>query len=316
LSQPVILLIMDDAKQTAAIARAIEAATMHRPLHVAKGESAVLWAGANDCDVCVVDYDLPGISGLETLVRIHQRKPNLPVIMLSGAASERVAIDAFHAGVLDYVPKKSGYADAIARLVLDAVKGDSATNITALPTGQVDVPEQLLQPTYQHRLRVIGRQLDLYSYRSIHLLEVAGGFLVRASAAGNRTPEALEFPDRDFRQLAIAAVRARGDGEHARSASRLLPTGYEDYLRMVGARLDAQLAEAVTIAELDGFVAVGGITRVDETGQTTVGPFQWLQRDADISYLLDEAYHRRSQPARRGGLFRSLGGGSASSASQ
>ncbi len=168
------------------------------------------------------------------------------------------------------------------------------------------IPAGLLQLTYQNRLRVIGRQLDLYGYRTVTILEVAGGFLVRGAASGSRTPEALEFLDQDFPQLLRNAFNARGEGEHRRSTSTLLPTGYEDFLRALGHRLDTQYAEAVTVTELDSFVAVGGVVRVDATGQTGFGPLQWLLRTDDIAYLLDEAFRRRAAVAepRRGSFLR------------
>jgi hypothetical protein len=73
----------------------------------------------------------------------------------------------------------------------------------------------------------------------------------------------------------------------------MLPTGYEDFLRAIGYRLDEHAAEATTISELDELVVVGGVGRVDEFGNTRYGPLQWLLREAEISFLLNEAYRRR-----------------------
>lgn len=50
---------------------------------------------------------------------------------------------------------------------------------------------------------------------------------------------------------------------------------------------------AVTISELDDFVAVGSVAKVDATGQATAGPRQWLLREDDTTYMLDGAYRRR-----------------------
>lgn len=310
MSEPVILLIEPDAQQAAAVARAIEGTLLRRPMHVTSGEAAILWLTAHEAQVCVLDYDLPGISGLETMARIHQRRPGLPVVMMSSEGSEQVAIDAFHAGVADYVPKRANFPQAVAHLVAQIARTGSTDNLAPLPVALPDVADALLQPNYQNRLRVIGRQLDLYGYRGLHLLEVAGGFLVRATPAGGRTPEALEFPDRDFAAMVASAVRARGEGESRRSASPLLPSGYEDFLRAAGWRLDQRHAEAITVAELEGFVAVGGAARVEGYGETALGPFQWLWRGEEIAFVLDEAWHRRgSSPQaqqRRGGLFAKL----------
>lgn len=308
MSAPVILVVEDDAAHAAAVTRAIEALAVPRPHLVNSGEAAVLWIGANPCDACVLDYDLPGIDGLETLARIRQRRPDLPVVMTSSAASERVAIAAFHAGVLDYVPKARGYAETVAQLVrqaLQASDGDVPPAPAPVVTG---VPPQLAAPTYQNRLRVIGRQLDLYNYQSVNIMEVAGGFLVRAMSAGSRAPEALEFADRDFPGQVAAAVAARGGGERKRTPLPLLPTGYEDFLRAIGRRLDAAHAEAVTLTDLGSFIAVGGVGATDSYNQVVMAPLQWLMRPDDITFLLDESYRRRAAVAdRRPLLNRVLG---------
>jgi DNA-binding NarL/FixJ family response regulator len=311
MSQPVVLLVEDDVAIARRIAVAIETSVLgSRPVHVTSGEDAVLWIGANDCDICLLDYDLPGINGLETLARIQQRRPELPVIMLSDAQSEQVAVAAFRARVADFVPKRAGFEESVAQLVAQ-LAGSAPRPASAAPAlDGAGIPAGLTQLTYQNRLRVIGRQLDLYGYRGATILEVAGGFLVRGAAAGSRTPEALEFLDRDFPQLLRAAYDARGEGERQRSTSALLPTGYEDFLRALGQRFDDRFAEAVTVTELDSFVAVGGVAKVDATGQTGFAPLQWLMRADDITYLLNEAFRRRAPvPESKRGAFlgRALG---------
>ena len=155
-------------------------------------------------------------------------------------------------------------------------------------------PRALLLSTYQDRLRVIGRQLDLSGLGAVNLLEVPGGFLVRAMRPQARSPEALEFPHDEFPALISRAIAARGEGERQQRPHPLLPTGYEDFLRALGYRLDLQRAEAITVTELGGFVAVGGLSTVETYQQTTIGPFQVLLRSEDIMALLDEAFRRRA----------------------
>ncbi|HEU5422952.1 MAG TPA: hypothetical protein VFU72_05385 [Nitrolancea sp.] len=152
------------------------------------------------------------------------------------------------------------------------------------------------QPTYQNRLRVIGRQLDLGRFRAINLLEIGGGFLVRALTSSNRLAEALEFPHSEFRDSVARAIAARGEGERQHPAHPLLPTGYEDFLRALGYRLDEQHAEAIAVTELEGFIAVSGVAKRDRISQTSIAPFQTLLRADDIVALLDEAFRRRGAP--------------------
>ena len=293
MSQPTILLVEDEPAVASRIRTAIATHFYSAVAHVTSGESAVLWVGANSCDLCLLDYGLPGINGLETLVRIQQRRPDLPVIMLSDAASEHIAVAAFRAKVADFVPKEAGFERIVAQRSQQIV-GHAArySDASASTTGPA-IPDDLLRPTYQNRLRLIGRELDHSGYRGVTILEVAGGFLARGTQSGSRSPEALEFPDQNFLQLVQSAFAARGEGERKRASSLLLPTGYEDFLRALGYRLDTHMAAAVSVTELEGFVAVGGVAKVEASEQTNVGPLQWLMRADDIAYLLDEAFRRR-----------------------
>ena len=293
MSAPCILLVEDNPKHAQLVAQAVTHRTPGRLTHVPTGDAAITHISKHRCDVCLLDYTLPGINGLETLARIHQRQPHLPVVMMSDAAAVDVAVSAFHAGVVDYVVKQRGFQDLVAQRVHELVYEQSAQASTSIATPHTAMPEQLRQSTYQNRLRVIGRQLDVYGYRGINLLQVAGGFLVRALGPEQRTPEALEFPDRDFPVLLAGAFAARGENTRSRTRSPLLETGYEDFLRALGFWLDERAAEAITVTELDQFIAVGGIGKVDGGAQTMLEPFQRLWRTDDIACLLAEARSRR-----------------------
>lgn len=53
----------------------------------------------------VLDLSLPGIDGLETLRRIHEKNPDTPVIMLTGTNDAETAVKAIKAGATDYLTK-------------------------------------------------------------------------------------------------------------------------------------------------------------------------------------------------------------------
>jgi len=75
-----------------------------------RGEEALDRLSANPAaaDVIVVDYDLPGITGLELFEELKERIGELclpPFLMLTGAGTEDVAVRAIKAGIYDYVVK-------------------------------------------------------------------------------------------------------------------------------------------------------------------------------------------------------------------
>ncbi len=56
-------------------------------------------------DLVILDIMLPGISGIDTLRKIKERYPALPVIMLSAQGRIEVAVEAIKLGAIDYFPK-------------------------------------------------------------------------------------------------------------------------------------------------------------------------------------------------------------------
>jgi signal transduction histidine kinase/CheY-like chemotaxis protein len=67
-------------------------------------------------DLVLLDYRLPGLSGIDTLQRI--RLTNGPsVVMVTGMGSESIAVEAMRAGAVDYVVKDADYLAALPQIV-------------------------------------------------------------------------------------------------------------------------------------------------------------------------------------------------------
>lgn len=58
-------------------------------------------------DVAVVDYCIPGYDGLAAIAAIHKKRPDLPVIVVSGRMGEETAVDTIKSGAFDYVLKSN-----------------------------------------------------------------------------------------------------------------------------------------------------------------------------------------------------------------
>lgn len=294
MSYVTMLLVEHDPVVAWGIIRALERHRIPRPQLAESGRDAIEWVTRHPFGLCVVDYQLPDMNGVDVTVQLRQRKPDLPIFMLSGAKSEAVAVAAFRAGVSDYVPKDKQLIEAVVGIIqrfaeLEA-KMASIPATHAIPDG---MPRELLNPNYQNRLRVIGRQIDLNRYRMASVFEVDGGFLVKGIPDHGRQAEALEFPDRDFLHFITEAYRNRGSGERGASTSPLLPSGYEDFLRAIGAALDQHEAESITIAEFASVIVVGGNTKADTPEQISLGGLQWILQRDEILQVLDEGYRRR-----------------------
>jgi len=69
------------------------------------GKAAVEALSRSHYDVVILDYRMPGMSGLNVLQWMYEQKSETPVIMLTGVGSETIAVEALKLGAYDYIPK-------------------------------------------------------------------------------------------------------------------------------------------------------------------------------------------------------------------
>jgi len=56
-------------------------------------------------DIVLLDENMPGLSGLETLAQIKTDKPNLPVVMITKSEEEYIMDEAIGSKIADYLIK-------------------------------------------------------------------------------------------------------------------------------------------------------------------------------------------------------------------
>jgi two-component system response regulator AtoC len=100
------ILVVDDSEATRSYLASLLGQLGHRVDSAEDGRRALglLEAGAAP-DLVLLDVMMPGLDGLETLRRLREREPRLPVVMLSVVGSARTIVEAMRAGASDYVNK-------------------------------------------------------------------------------------------------------------------------------------------------------------------------------------------------------------------
>ncbi len=132
------------------------------------GEEGERRALGGDVDLVILDVMLPGQDGMGVLDAIRQRKPALPVIMLTarGEVSDKVA--ALDAGATDYVTKPFSFDELAARVRAHLRMPDQGRT-TQLAVGSLAL--DLLTRRVQregHELNLSAREFDLLAYFMRH----------------------------------------------------------------------------------------------------------------------------------------------------
>lgn len=159
--------------------------------------------------------------------------------------------------------------------------------------GESAFPQHLVEPTYQNRLRILGRLVDEELLHSITLIEISDGFILRATRAADPWPVLLEFDERKIAKMLRRAPEQRGQPRLHRESSNLIPDGYENMLRALGYELDQRVAENVVITELPSLLAVSGFEPILGYGEASFRPFSEPLDPQDIVELIQRALDRR-----------------------
>ena len=118
------VLLIDDNSDYAALVKRWLSLRTEFPVALQWAES--LQDGLNrlqqgDVDPVLLDLGLPDSSGLETFSRTKLQAAGVPVIVLSGDDSEKLALQTMQAGAQDYIVKSSCNGDLLAKAIRYAV---------------------------------------------------------------------------------------------------------------------------------------------------------------------------------------------------
>jgi CheY-like chemotaxis protein len=78
------ILIVDDDSAVQATIRILLERAGHSVVAASDGRKGLATIEAGDFDLLFLDIFMPGMDGLETMRLIHQRKPLIPIIVISG----------------------------------------------------------------------------------------------------------------------------------------------------------------------------------------------------------------------------------------
>jgi DNA-binding NarL/FixJ family response regulator len=88
------------------------------------GDEAIGVASDTDPEVVLMDLCMPGMSGLETTRVLHERMPEVQVVILTSCDDQQVMLEALDAGAVGYLLKDADPQDVV-RGVRAAANGES-----------------------------------------------------------------------------------------------------------------------------------------------------------------------------------------------
>ena len=102
--KPRILVVDDEERMASVVAMALGRAGYECET-CSGGEAALAAVEARGADAVVTDWRMPGMDGIELLRRLHEKRPALPVILITAHGSVPSAVAAMREGAFDYLTK-------------------------------------------------------------------------------------------------------------------------------------------------------------------------------------------------------------------
>lgn len=115
---PVAILIVDDDRGQRSLLETFLGAQGYRTQSAASGEAALAKLETETFAMMISDVRMPGMSGIETLRRVRQKHPTLPVLLVTAFADIRSAVSAMRDGAVNYLAKPIDLDELIATVRL------------------------------------------------------------------------------------------------------------------------------------------------------------------------------------------------------
>jgi DNA-binding NtrC family response regulator len=97
-ARPITLLIVDDEEVILKALRRIVRDDGYRVLTALEGEEALRLVSSELVDVVLSDIDMPGMNGVELMVRLRRNYPRIVRLLLTGRATVAMAVGAINEG--------------------------------------------------------------------------------------------------------------------------------------------------------------------------------------------------------------------------
>ncbi|MBM3724817.1 MAG: response regulator [Acidobacteria bacterium] len=114
--KPLLILLVDDHKMGLSARRSVLEELGHRTVAASSPEEALNNQAWLECDLLVTDYKMPRINGVELIRRLHEQRPAVPVILISGYA-DSIGLNERDSGASTVIQKNANEVSHLVRAV-------------------------------------------------------------------------------------------------------------------------------------------------------------------------------------------------------
>jgi response regulator RpfG family c-di-GMP phosphodiesterase len=167
-------------------------------------QAAAAWCEANEPDLCLIDYKMPGMSGIEFMAQVRRRMrfQGVPMIMITGQPSIELQQQALDSGATDFLSKPINIADVVVRarnhLRLRESLRDGRQDMSRLERDMQESAQQLIE---QEQTVIIQRLTQLSGERD----EETGNHMRRMAHISQLIAQELGLDNRFCDMLLLAA---------------------------------------------------------------------------------------------------------------
>ncbi|MEF1289004.1 nitrogen regulation protein NR(I) [Vibrio sp. M260118] len=125
----------------------------------ADAESVLMALERETPDVLVSDIRMPGIDGIELLKQVHERSPELPVIIMTAHSDLDAAVNAYQKGAFEYLPKPFDVDETLTLVERAITHSQEQKQEQASLSNDSYTPPEIIgeAPAMQEVFRAIGR---------------------------------------------------------------------------------------------------------------------------------------------------------------
>lgn len=122
-----------------------------------------------DIDIILLDLNLPGSHGMETVEFVRQRTDQIPIIVLTGVPEERLGIDAVSRGAQDYLVKDEVTPEVLLRAIRYAIERKKTEEQLRQQKEELRILNQLTRHDIRNEMTlVVGRARELTEHIDHH----------------------------------------------------------------------------------------------------------------------------------------------------